>query len=180
MLKRYFHRSIAKLERQFGYDASYFHEIVDISPAAAFKFFLAQAMAQHADGVPKEALYAARLAAALSEDCGPCVQLGVNMALADGMPREKIEAMLRGDIDEAGVDAALGFRYGMAVATNSVHVLAEVEQARLRFGERGLVTLAFAVASVRVYPTLKRALGHGAACTKIVVSDREIAVKRAA
>jgi hypothetical protein len=88
--------------------------------------------------------------------------------------------MLRGDIDEAGADAALGYRYGMAVATNSVNVLAEVEQARLRFGERGLVTLAFAVASVRVYPTLKRALGHGAACTKVVVSDREIAVKRAA
>jgi hypothetical protein len=180
MLKRYFHRNIAKLERQFGYDAAYLHEVVDASPAAAFKFFLAQGMAQHADGVPKEALYAAKLAAALSEDCGPCVQLGVNMALADGMPRHKIEAMLRGDIEEAGVDAALGYRYGMAAATNSVNVLAEVEQARLRFGERGLVTLAFAVASVRVYPTLKRALGHGAACTKIVVSDREIAVKRAA
>jgi alkylhydroperoxidase family enzyme len=180
MLKRYFHRNIAKLERQFGYDATYLHEVVDTSPAAAFKFFLAQAMAQHAVGVPKEALYAAKLAAALSEDCGPCVQLGVNMALADGMPRQKIEAMLRGDIEEAGVDAALGYRYGMAVATNSVNVLAEVERARLRFGERGLVTLAFAVASVRVYPTLKRALGHGAACTKIVVSDHEIAVKRAA
>jgi alkylhydroperoxidase family enzyme len=180
MLRRYFHRNIAKLEQQFSYDATYLHEVVDTSPAAAFKFVLAQAMARHADGVPKDALYAAKLAAALSEDCGPCVQLGVNMALKDGMPREKIEAMLRGDIDAAGVDAALGWRYGMAVATNAVNVLAEVEQARLRFGERGLVTLAFAVASVRVYPTLKRALGHGAACTKIVVSDREIAVKRAA
>jgi hypothetical protein len=180
MLKRFFHRNIAKLERQYGYDATYFHEVVDVSPAAAFKFFLAQPMAQHADGVPKEALYAAKLAATLSEDCGPCVQLGVNIALADGMPRQKVEAILRGDIEEAGADAALGYRYGMAVATNAVNLPTEVEKARLRFGERGLVTLAFAVASVRVYPTLKRALGHGAACTKIVVSDREIAVKRAA
>lgn len=180
MLKRYFHRNVAKLEKQFGYDATYLHEVVDASPAAAFKFFLAQAMAGHADGVSKAALFAARLAAALSEDCGPCVQLGVNMALAEGMPREKIEAMLRGDIEAAGVDAALGYRYGMAVSTNAVNLLAEVEQARLRFGERGLVTLAFAVASVRVYPTLKRALGHGAACTKIVISDHEVVVKRAA
>lgn len=153
---------------------------MNASTPATFKFFLTQPMARHRDGVPKDAVYGTQFAAALSEDCGPCVQLGVDMALKEGFPRDKIEAMLRGDPDRAGVDAALGYRYGWAVATNASDVLEQVEQVRKRFGERGLVTLAFVVVSIRTYPALKRGLGHGAACTRVLVSDHEVTVKRAA
>jgi hypothetical protein len=31
-----------------------------------------------------------------------------------------------------------------------------------------------------VYPTVKRGLGHGAACTKIIVANDSIAIDRAA
>ena len=43
------------------------------------------------------------------------------------------------------------------------------EEVVRRFGKRGLVALAFAMLSARMYPTLKYALGHGQACTRIVV-----------
>jgi len=86
---------------------------------------------------------------------------------------------LRGDIDEAGEDAALGFRYGMAVAKNEPSAVLLAEEAERRYGKRGLVSLAYAVASARVYPTLKRGLGHGAACTKITVSSETIVLKEA-
>ena len=39
---------------------------------------------------------------------------------------------------------------------------------------------ALVVAGSRVYPTLKRGLGHGAACQKLVVANEPIAVKKAA
>jgi hypothetical protein len=180
MLKAFLHSQIGAYEKSYGYDATYFHEIVDASPLAFFKFALFQVMSNHRDGVPKDAWFAARIAAALSEDCGPCTQLVVNMALRQKVPAPTIAALLRGDFDAAGADAALGFRYGMAVAANSADAVTLSEQAERRFGKRGLVSLAFAVTSARVYPCLKRGLGHGAACTKITVLDETILVKRAA
>jgi hypothetical protein len=180
MLKPYLHSYIAKMERTFGYDGVYLHEVLDVSLPAFLKFALFQAMSSHRDGVPREAYFAAKLAGALSEDCGPCSQLVVDMALKDGMDAKVVAALVCGDVEQAGVDAALGFRYGIAVATNSPDAAVFAEEAAEKYGKRGLVSLAFSVASARVYPALKRGLGHGAACQKIVVSDETIAVKRAA
>ncbi len=180
MLKSFLHRRIGALERAFDYDASYLHEIVDASTGAALKFGLFQAMATHRQGVPKEAWFAAGLAAAMAEDCGPCAQLGLDIALKSGVAPKILSALVRGDLDAAGADAALGFRYGRAVATNAPDALDLAAEAKTRYGARGAVSLAYAVAGVRVYPTLKRGLGHGAACQRLVVADETIEVRKAA
>jgi hypothetical protein len=180
MIKALLHSTIRRFERSFGYDATYMHEVIDASSSAAIKFALIQPMSNHRQDVHKDAWYAAHLAAALSEDCGPCTQLCIDMATRDGMEPEKLAALVRGDIDVAGPDAALGYRYGMAVATNADTVLPLVEQARKRYGERGLVSLALSATSARNYPALKRGLGHGAICQRVVVHDETIAVKHAA
>ena len=180
MIKSLMHWYVRRFEREWGYDASYMHDVVDASPAAARKFMFTQPMAQHRQNVTKDAWHAAHLAGALAEDCGPCVQISVDMATRAGMDPEKLAALVRGDIDDAGPEAAFGFRYGMAVATNADTTLSLVEQARKRYGERGLVSLAFSVTTARMFPTLKRGLGHGAICAKVMVHDKTIAVKRAA
>ncbi len=180
MFKQFLHGRLARLERGFGYDASYLHEVLDASTPAFFKFALFQTMSSHRDRAPRDAWYAARIAAALCEDCGPCTQLVVDMALRENMPPEAIAALLRGDLEAAGPDAELGFRYGIAVANNTPDALTLCETAERRYGKRGLVSLAFAVASSRVYPTIKRGLGHGVACSKIVVSDQTVTLKHAA
>jgi hypothetical protein len=180
MFKNLLHRYIRRFERSFGYDASYMHDVVDASSSAAWKFSLLQIMSQHREDVPGDAWHAAHLAGALSEDCGPCVQICIDMATKDGMEPQKLAALVRGDIDAAGADAALGFRFGMAVATNADTVLALVEQARSKYGQRGLVSLAYSVTTARMYPTLKRGLGHGAVCMRVLVSNETIPVRRAA
>jgi hypothetical protein len=180
MFKRLLHAQIRKMERQYGYDGGYMHEVLDASLPAFLKFGLFQIMSMHRDQVPKDAWYAARLAAALSEDCGPCSQIVVDMALGDGVPPSTVSALLRGDYDNAGADASLGYRYGMAVARNKTEAAELAAEAGKRFGKRGLVSLDFAVACSRVYPTLKRGLGHGAACTKLTVSGETIVMREAA
>jgi hypothetical protein len=47
-----------------------------------------------------------------------------------------------------------------------------------RWGERGLISLAFAILSARMYPTLKYALGHGQACTRLVIGGEAMPVRR--
>lgn len=180
MLKQFLHRQTGRLERAYGYDASYIHDIIDISPGAFFKFALFQMMSAHRQDVPKEAWYAARIAAAICEDCGPCTQLVVDMALKDGVAPPEVAALLRGDLEAAGQDAELGFRYGIAVAQNTADAQQLADDVVARFGKRALVSLSFAIACSRVYPTLKRGLGHGVACSKIKVSDETIGLKAAA
>ena len=180
MIKALLHHQIRKFENAFGYDAGYVHEIIDASPSIAVKFAIFRMLAAKTKDAPAEALYAAAIAAATSEDCGPCAQLVVNLAVKDGVEPQTIAALLRGDLAAAGRNAELAFRYGKAVALNgadAVELSAEVER---HFGKRGLVALAFTVAFGRVYPTVKRGLGHGAACARLQVATETIILKEAA
>lgn len=176
MLGAIFHRIVARFERSFGYDGGYLHEMVDASARSAFKFMLFQPLANHRENVPREAWFAAKLAGAMSEDCGPCSQLVVDMALEAGVSAATLIALARDQMTQAGADAALGFRYGRAVAVNQADAASLAREVRERFGDRGLVSLAFAVASARVFPTLKRGMGHGAACRKLVIEEEVVPV----
>ncbi len=39
-----------------------------------------------------------------------------------------------------------------------------------RWGEKGLVAISLALTTARMYPTLKYALGHGRACSRVMVA----------
>ena len=54
--------------------------------------------AAHREAVPIDASFAAKIVGALAEDCGPCTQLVVDMALEAGMAKDQIEAVLRRDV----------------------------------------------------------------------------------
>ena len=54
-------------------------------------------------------------------------------------------------------------------AVNDPAVADLIEEVRRVWGQRVLVDLAIAVAAVRVFPTLKRGLGHGLSCSLVAV-----------
>ena len=85
MIRSLLHRTINRFERHYGYDGTYMHEILNASVGAFFKLTLAQMMNLHREGVPADAVHAARITTARFEDCGPCAQLVVNMALEAGV-----------------------------------------------------------------------------------------------
>jgi hypothetical protein len=43
-----------------------------------------------------------------------------------------------------------------------------------RWGQLGLISLAFTITAARIYPTVKYALGHGKACMRIVVDGTPV------
>ena len=63
---------------------------------------------------------------------------------------------------------------GLALADAVLaHAPADDERAEVlrRYGERGLITLAYTIAATRIYPTMKRALGHAHACERLRIED---------
>lgn len=179
MIRAILHRSIAKFEHHYGYDATYMREILDTSIAAFVKLLLAQAMNAHRDALPAATLHAARIAAVRHEDCGPCAQLTVNIALEAGLDADTVCAIVARDFDALSDEAALGLRFAEAVLAHR-NCDAERDEVERRYGARALVTLAYAIAGTRTYPTMKRVLGYAHTCERLTVDDRVVAAARAA
>ena len=177
MLGWFIRRRIAAFERDFGYNMSYARDIYDASPRAFFRFSKIQSISSYRENVPKEAWYAAKLVATLTEDCGPCTQLVVKMAERDGVSAPAIRAVLMGDEQAMPSDATLGFRFAQSVVRRDI---AESDRLRheiaKRWGKKAVVSLALTIASARVFPSVKYALGHGHACTKVSLAGNEVAV----
>jgi hypothetical protein len=178
MIRRLLHSLIRRFEKRYGYDATYLHEIADTSVGAFMKLGLAQAMSAHREGVPLEALFAARITAVRFEDCGPCAQLVVNMALEAGVGPAMVRAIVARDPDRMSSDAALGMGLADAVLA---HASTDAARAAVlaRFGEKGMVTLAYSIAATRIYPTMKRALGHAHTCERLRVGGETVVAARA-
>lgn len=177
MLQFLLHRTIRRLERRFAYDAAYMHEIIDASPGAMLKFSLLQPMNQHRRGVPKAVWYAARITAARHEDCGPCTQLVVDMAYADGVAADELRAVAARDFAGMSDGVALAVRLADAVAANAPADAVRDDIVR-RFGMDGLISLSLGIAGARMFPTVKRALGHARTCERLRIEGEIIGVQK--
>ena len=178
MLRWLFRRAIGAFERQWDYDASYVRDIIDASPRAAWRFFSAARLANYRRDVPLEAWVAAGLTAVRSEDCGPCTQLGTAMAERQGVRPEVLRAILRDDVAAMPDDVALAWRFTKAVLAHDAAADDYRAVILKQWGPRSVVTLAFAIAAARIYPTVKYAMGHGKACTRVVVGGIPVAIGR--
>ena len=171
MLKSILHNQIAaQVERPFGYDAAYMHELVDADPATAIRFSLVTGLVAR-KAAPPEALAAAGLVGTLAEDCGPCTQISVEIATRGGVKPEVLRAILAGDEAAMGASAALAYRFSRASLARDMDAADPLrDEVVRRWGKKGLVALALALTTARMYPTMKYAMGHGRACSRVMVA----------
>lgn len=170
MLRAILSRQITRMERAWGYDASYMRALLRASPASFLKFGFVTGLVDR-KAAPAEALAAAGIAGTLREDCGPCTQIGVDMAAAQGVKPEVLRAILAGDEGRMGETAALVWRFANAsLDRDMVRADPLRDEIVRRWGEKGLVAVSLALTTARMYPTLKYALGYGKTCSKIVVA----------
>jgi len=179
MLRWILGRTVTHFERRWNYDATYLREIIEVSPRAAWRFVSAARLANYSRDVPIEALVAAAITAVRSEDCGPCTQLATAMAERRGVRADVLRAILKDDVAAMPDDVALAWRF--TKATMAHDAAADDYRAVIleRWGPRAVVTLAFAITTARIYPTVKYAMGHGKACTRVVVGGVPVPIDRA-
>lgn len=169
MIRWALRKGILKFERQWNYDASYMHDIIDASPRAAWLFSRATALGQFRRDIPVEAWCAAGITSVRHEDCGPCTQIGVRIAECAGVDPAVLRALLADDPAAMPPDVALVWRFTRATIAHDPVADDYREAIVSRWGRRALVSVAFAITAGRIYPTVKYALGHGKACTRVVV-----------
>jgi hypothetical protein len=164
-------REIAKFEKEWDYDMSYAREMMNAKFEAFRGFGEVLKLGSLKGAAPADAMYAAKLATTMAEDCGPCTQLIVKMAEREGVSAAALRAIVSGDLASMPAEVALGYRFAQATLA---HDLAELDRLRSEiekhWGKSGVVELALAIAIARTYPTIKYAMGYGHTCQQIRVA----------
>ena len=178
MLKWFLQRQVGAFERTWNYDARYMHEMVEADPRAMLTFGKVQGLTKYRKDVPLAAWCAAGIVAVMAEDCGPCTQLSIDMAEREDVDPEILRAVVARDYAAMPYEVALTARFTEATLRHAPQADDLREEVVRQFGQRGLISLAFAMVAARSFPTLKYALGHGHACQRVTVGGEARPVLR--
>jgi hypothetical protein len=174
-------RMLRGFAKRYGYDVNYLETMLNVSPAAFFKFAPVMKAASHREVVPADASFAAKIVGALAEDCGPCTQLVVDMALEAGMPKDQVEAVLRRNTRAMNDATMLGFRFADAVVRRSADDDEFRDAVRAQWGAKGVIDLTLSLQLGRMFPMVKAGLGYAKECRRVSVDGYVIdVVKQAA
>lgn len=169
MLRYLFNKMLRSFQQRYNYDIRYQQQILAADMAAFLKFSAFQTMASHTANLPAAALFAARLRAIIAEDCGPCTQLVIDMALQAKLSPEVIKAIIERDLAQLPEEVKLVVSFSDLVLTHQPEANDLRAEILARWGQPGLIAIAFAISSYRVYPALKYSLGYGQACSRLLV-----------
>jgi alkylhydroperoxidase family enzyme len=162
-------RKLDSVEKELGASVDYLRFMVGVSLRAFFKFARILPLAQYRRVLPVEPHYVAVIVATRDEDCGTCVQIGVNQAKKAGVPVAVIRNVLDRQPDQLPDELADVYRFTESVVTPLGDDDELRERIRKRYGDEGLIELALAMASCRVFPITKRALGYAKSCSLVRV-----------
>ena len=178
MFKRFLRWQIARFERTWNYDAGYLRDLIDVDPRAVQALGKLQSISNYRKGVPRAVWCAAGIVSVMTEDCGPCTQLGIDMAERSGVDPAVLRAIVARDFAAMPDEVALTVRFTEATLRHAPEADELRGEVVRRFGKRGLVSLGFATLAGRIYPTMKYALGHGHACMRLTIGGETRPVLR--
>jgi len=112
----------------------------------------------------------ATLGAIQADDCGECVQIHVNLDRAAGTDPTLLRLALARQPEKLPPAYGLAWRFGQAVARNADDMEELRQELEAIIGRAAMFELGFALACMRVYPTLKRATGYALSCSKVEIA----------
>ena len=159
-------RKLDAEEKKLGASMDYLRHIADVSPTAFLRFASILPFANSRKSLSKEAWFAAQLITLRYEDCGPCLQISVNQAKQAGLDKAFIDGVLRGDLERLPEDIARVCEFATKIASGDDDEITR-NLLRKQYGDRAMIEIAFAIASSRIPPTVKRVLGYAESCSVV-------------
>ena len=165
MLKSLLTAQTRRFGHRYAYDTTFLEELVAEDMTGGLKLGLAMPFLDHRFGLPAAAYYAARLVTADAGGCGDCAELVLKLAEECGVARQRLLPLLGAAAGaDAEPDLQLAADFVRAVLANTPDQLDLGDRVLERFGRRGRIGLAAAIASEQVYTVIKRGTGHALQC----------------
>ena len=178
MIRYVLNKMLLTMQGCYDYDVSYMQKILKTDLMAFLKFMGFQTMSSHSGNLPAGPLFAARMRAIIWDDCGPCTQLVVNMALDAQVSADIVYAIVERDLKKLPEDIALVVKFSELVLAHNPDADNLREKIRDLWGDEGLIAIAYNISSYRVYPALKYTLGYGKSCSRIKIEDLSLEPNR--
>ena len=169
MITALMNKQVDKLEKDLGVPLDESRYMIDHHLRAVLAFSTVRSWAEFRRMLPADVYYVAKIAAYRQEDCGSCLQIAVNQARQNGVPPTTIQAAVDRRLDALNPDLRLVYRFAEGQANRQDDPEGRSHIIR-RYGHKGLIELALAIASARMFPALKRTLGFATSCSLIRVA----------
>lgn len=169
MIRRLINWRLSRFERELGGSLDYVRFTLKTSLGSFLRLTKLLAFSNCRRAAPVDAFHTACLVASQAEDCGTCLQVGVNMAIKEGMQPEHVRAVVERRPDRLPAELADVYHFTVAVLQRNADAGGLRQRLRSRLGDPALIELAFGIASARSFPTIKWALGHATSCARIQV-----------
>ena len=88
-----------------------------------------------------------------------------------------LRAIVARDYGAMPAEAALAARFAEASLRHAPEADELREEVLRQWARRALIALVFAIVTASMYPTLKYGLGHGRACTRLIVGGETLPVR---
>jgi hypothetical protein len=179
MMKRIFSLALDRFQKRYQYDVSYGRYVLEHSERAFLKLTRLQGFGSYREDVPRDVYYAAKITSSIRADCGSCTQLVVTWAEEAGVSPALIRAIVSGD-PKLPADVALAVRFTDAVLSRDPACDLMRAEIRKNWGDKAVISLAFAIAAGQLYPNLKYGLGFGHECSLVQVAGSPVKVEHQA
>lgn len=160
---------IEGFQAHYDYDTSYMKEMLTQNPKAYETFEAFLPMAGVTSESNKDVLYVVKLATIKNEDCGACLQLTVDMAIEAGVDKKIIHEIVFNEGEELVSDLKDVYDFTLAVANNYTPDAILYDTLNKRYSKALMVEIALVLASMKVFPTVKRVLNVFQSCSSIQI-----------
>ncbi len=155
---------IDQFEKHYDYDCNYMRKMAQSNPQAFETFVNFLPMGQVGKSLPVEVLWTAKISSMLTEDCGACVQLNIKMALEAGVTQDLVKMIVQSP-EKLSADLSTVYNYARSVSLNIDTFYQYQNKIQEQYSQEQITELALAIASTKIYPTVKRALGDFKSCS---------------
>lgn len=174
MIRAILHHALSRFGRRYDYDTGYMAEMVRADMSGVLRLGGVAQFSGYRFGLPPGPYFTAKFVATRAADCGACLRLVAAMASEHGVRLESLVAAAAGD-GAADPDLRLAARFARAVLDRADDLSGLAVEAERRWGARGRMGLAAAVATGQFFPLLKRGLGHAQGCEMLPQAFRDVA-----
>ena len=148
---------LKEIGQAYNYDTGYLQKLLKDAPEAYGVLYDARGISSHRKSLPLEAHYVARVATMRVEDCGPCTELNLRMAIEEGVDRKLLETVLHRP-EELPQQLRDIYEHAQASVTGEDLSYERADRIKKAYGSEGFAELAVVITGCQMYPNLKRAL----------------------
>jgi alkylhydroperoxidase/carboxymuconolactone decarboxylase family protein YurZ len=154
-------------QNHYNYDTTYMKEMLKANPKAYETFENFLPMASFKDKAPVDVIFVAKLTSMKNEDCGKCLQLNVDMALEAGVDKEVVKEVVFNQGENLSTALKEIYDFTLAVSNNEQIPNTLYDKIHKKYSKEVLTEIALAIASTKIFPTVKRVFNDFHSCSVI-------------